>query len=196
MNTNNHPKTILLVGPPGSGKGTQADFLRKTLGGETLYIYTGDRFRKLLKDEHTLTTKLLKEEVLDAGELAPTFLSAWAWSTSFVHELDATQHLLLDGSPRTVVEAYILDNALNFYNRTNALMISLEVPYDIIRERLIARGRHDDTEEVIKERFRLYKENIDEVITYVDTNAKSIALRTIDGVGTPEEIAERIKATL
>lgn len=197
MNTNNKPKTILLVGPPGSGKGTQADFLKEELKDrEVLYLYTGDRFRSLLDEEKTLTTQLLKKEILDAGELAPTFLSTWAWSAALVHRLSDEQHLIFDGSPRTAIEAYILDSALTFYHRTDAKLIVIDVPEELITERLLGRGRHDDTAEVIAERFRLYTENVEEIMNRVDTNASAITLHKIDGTGTPEEVFARIKEVI
>lgn len=197
MNTNKSPKTILLIGPPGSGKGTQADFLKAYLGeNETLYLYTGDSFRALLKEENTLTTQLLKEEVLNAGELAPTFLATWTWSTALVHRLTEQQHVLFDGSPRTAIEAHILDDALTFYNRTEAQLLVINVPEDVIMERLLKRKRHDDTREVIEERFRLYSQNISEITGYIEASAETITLHQIDGEGTAEEVFTRIKEVI
>ena len=70
------------------------------------------------------------------------------------------------------------------------------MPEELITERLLGRGRHDDTAEVIAERFRLYTENVEEIMNRVDTNASAITLHKIDGTGTPEEVFARIKEVI
>lgn len=186
----------MLIGGAGSGKGTQAEFLKETLGNDkTLYVYNGDIFRQLSAEKNNLTSDLMLNNVLETGALAPRFLAIWAWGDFFVKNLDKKSDIIVDGSPRTLLEAHALEEAFNFYGRDNKVLINIEVSMDESLSRLKKRARHDDTEEVILNRLKLYNEGINSIISFFksDTNVNVFG---INGVGSPEEVFGRIKKEL
>lgn len=194
--SNSAPKTIFLVGRAGCGKGTQAALIRTLLGEEqTLYFYTGQKFRELAEGGHTYTTDMLKEKVLERGLLAPRFLAIWAWADKFIRELKPEQHILLDGSPRIALEAEILMQALTFYNREHAVMLHIDIPTSEAITRLTKRGREDDIPEAITKRMEVFEKEMKELRTFVSSHPQ-MEIVEIDGVGTVEEVFERIRAVL
>lgn len=194
--TNSAPKTIFLVGRAGCGKGTQAALIRKLLGEEkTLYFYTGQKFRELADGGHTYTTDMLREKVLERGLLAPRFLAIWAWADKFIRELKPDQHILLDGSPRIALEAEILMQGLTFYNRDHAVMLHIDIPASEAIARLSKRGREDDVPEAITQRMEIFEKEMKELRAFVTTHPQ-MELIEINGVGTVEEVFERVKAVI
>lgn len=190
------PKTIFLVGRAGCGKGTQAALIRKYLGEDTtFYFYTGQKFRELAEQGHTYTTDLLKEKVLERGLLAPRFLAIWAWADKFIRELKPNQHILLDGSPRIALEAEILMQGLTFYNRERAVMLHIDIPASEAIERLTKRGREDDVPDAIARRMEIFEKEMKELRSFVTTHPQ-MELVEINGMGTVEEVFERIKPAL
>jgi len=168
------PQTLILFGPSGSGKGTQARLLIEKLNSidstkKILYLETGERLREFVK-EASLTAKLAKE-VLDNGGLMPEFMPVWIWTEFFVRHLSEEEHLIIDGSPRRSDEAGVLDGAFKFYKRENPIIISIQVSNDWARERMHGRKRNDDNENEIEERLTWYKDNVVPAIDYFRNNS-------------------------
>ena len=164
------PLTIIFIGPQGSGKGTQIELLTKKLESMPVHrkvvdIQTGRRFRALAAKAEGFTEKKIKE-TLDSGILQPLFLSVVLWGDAFHHHVDAHCHVLIDGFPRTVDEARVLESALSFFGREHVIIINLETGEDIVRNRMIHRARPDDTPVSIEARLRWYREETLPVLAY------------------------------
>jgi adenylate kinase family enzyme len=163
------PTTYIFFGPSGSGKGTQARLLidelkKRDQERKVLYLETGDKLREFA-EEASLTSHLTKE-VLEKGELLPEFLPIWIWTEYMVRHISGGEHLFIDGSPRKLEEAHILDSAIKFYKREKPIIISIEVSSDWARKRLTERGRSDDNDQEILKRLRWYDDNVVPAIDY------------------------------
>lgn len=188
------PQTFVFFGLSGSGKGTQSKLLindLKELDPERkiLYLETGNKLRSFI-EEASLTSRLAKE-VLGRGELVPEFIPIWLWTEYLIRNLSGDEHLFIDGSPRKLDEAHILDLAVKFYKRENPFVISIEVSDGWATERLLGRGRDDDNEEEIKKRLGWYKENVVPAIEYFKSNTYYKFI-SINGEQTIEEVHREI----
>lgn len=164
------PHTIIFIGPQGSGKGTQIDLLTKVLEKadperSVVDIQTGRRFRALAATREGFTEQSISES-LDTGALQPLFLSVVLWGDAFHHHVDPDCHLLIDGFPRTVDEARVLESALAFYKREPLTIVNLETSEDVVRDRMVHRARPDDTPDSIEARLRWYREETIPVLAY------------------------------
>lgn len=165
-----NPLTIIFIGPQGSGKGTQIELLSKVLKAKdpehrVVDIQTGRRFRALAAKGEGFTERKV-HETLDSGILQPLFLSVVLWGDAFHHHVDPECHLLIDGFPRTVNEAKVLESAFTLYKREQITIINLETSEDIVRERMLKRARPDDTTDSIEARLRWYREETLPVLAY------------------------------
>lgn len=141
------PRTFVLMGRSGCGKGTQAQLLERHLRRvdptrRVLRVTTGERFRHFATGKKY--TAGLVREALAEGELLPPFLAIWNWTGELVDRLRGDEHLIIDGTPRTRLEAEALADAIRFYGRGPATIILLDVSEAWARERLRERGRADD----------------------------------------------------
>ncbi|MFJ5699290.1 adenylate kinase [Arthrobacter sp. NPDC093139] len=156
---------LLIIGPPGSGKGTQAHRLSEQLG--IVEISTGDMFRTHLAAHTPLGIQA--EKYLDSGDLVPDHVTT-AMVRERLSRQDVTKGFLLDGYPRTVAQMNDLDAILK--GTGNALEAVLEVTVgdeEIVRRLLLRagiEGRTDDTEDVIRHRLRIYREETEPVIAH------------------------------
>ena len=162
--------TVIFIGPQGSGKGTQIEKLDKALVEKdpvrrVVDIQTGRRFRALAAKSETFAEKKVAR-TLDTGVLQPDFLTHIMWGEAMLDQLDPKSHLLVDGFPRTVTQAHVLDNALSFFERHAVHIINLDTPEDVVRARMHTRARADDTHESIEERLRWYHEDTLPVLDY------------------------------
>lgn len=164
-----NPKTIVLFGRSGSGKGTQAkmliDFLEREKGEKVLYLETGERFRNFIGENDSFTSRMTAE-VLKHGGLMPPFMPVWLWTDFLVRHLTGEEDLILDGLCRRLPEAPILDSALSFYKRHKPIIMVIDVSKEWARERLKGRGRSDDTAEYIERRISWYDEDVVPAIEY------------------------------
>lgn len=162
--------TIIFVGPQGSGKGTQIQLLGKVFREKdptkrVVDIQTGRRFRALAAKMEGFTEEKV-HETLDTGRLQPLFLSVMLWADAFHQHVDPECHLLIDGFPRTIHEAEVLESALSFYKRTHLIVVNLETDEAVVRERMERRARKDDTPASIEARLAWYREETLPVLEY------------------------------
>jgi adenylate kinase len=176
----NTPYTIIFIGPQGSGKGTQIELLTRVLREKdptkrVVDIQTGRRFRALAAKMEGYTERRV-HETLDSGMLQPLFLSAMLWGDAFHQHVDPECHLLIDGFPRTVHEARVLESALDFYKRNHLIVLNLSADENIVRERMIKRARKDDTQTSIEARLAWYREETVPVLAYFKERAHTTVL--------------------
>jgi len=156
------PKTIIFIGPQGSGKGTQIAKLYEVIAKHDpsrriVDIQTGRRFRALAAKSETFADKKIAD-TLDSGELQPDFITHLLWGQAMLDQLDPKSHLLIDGFPRNAHQARVLNNAFTFFEREKVTVFNLDTPEDIVRSRMQSRARSDDTPESIETRLRIYRE--------------------------------------
>jgi adenylate kinase len=172
---------IVLLGPPGAGKGTQALKLADKLG--IPQISTGDLFRSNI----TRGTELGLEakRYLDAGDLVPSDLTN-ALVDKRLDEADTADGFILDGYPRSVDQAEALTRMLAARNTKLDAVLELRVCEEELLKRLKDRGRADDTEEVIHNRMNVYREETAPLLEYYGD-----AVKTVDAVGSLDEVFAR-----
>lgn len=180
---------IIIFGPPGSGKGTQAQYIQDKYG--IIHISTGDLFRYELKNDTPLGKKI--RSYIDSGQLVPDEITIEMLKNK-VKSFDSPSGFLLDGFPRNEAQAVELEKLFEELGSEVHLLISLDVPEEEIVDRILNRGktsgRTDDNDEaIIRERFRVYKEVTDPVFHFYDKKEKA---ELINGVGSIDEIFNRI----
>ena len=158
-------KFVILVGPPGAGKGTQAKLLQEALG--LPQISTGDLFRFNLKNETELGQ--LARTFMDRGELVPDEVTV-AMVEDRLSKDDCSGGAILDGFPRTLAQAAALDELLAKLGGQIDIVPSIEVPQDVLVERLLKRaileGRADDNRETIRTRMQVYENQTRPLLDY------------------------------
>ncbi|MEB4614302.1 adenylate kinase [Leucobacter sp. M11] len=183
---------LLIVGPPGAGKGTQATMLAERYGVPA--ISTGDIFRANITGGTPLGLQV--QEIINAGELVPDELTDTIVADRIAQD-DATPGFLLDGYPRNVSQVQALDAELAKSGASLDAVVLLEADTDEVVARLLKRaeeqGRADDTEEVIRHRQTVYTEQTAPLIELFEE--RGILVR-VDGLGGIDEVAERISAAL
>lgn len=184
---------LILFGPPGSGKGTQAAKLVETY--ELLHISTGDMFRAEMGQNTPLG--LEAKSYIEKGELVPDTVTIGMLQNK-VDANPGVKGFIFDGFPRTVPQSEALDNFLRGRNSAITALVMLEVPDDELIKRLLERGKvsgraDDANEEVIKNRIQVYKNETNPVFDFYGAQGKAIR---VHGVGSIEEIYERLCQTI
>ncbi|WP_086827431.1 adenylate kinase [Allokutzneria sp. NRRL B-24872] len=172
---------LVLVGPPGAGKGTQATVLSQKLA--VPHISTGDLFRANIGESTPLGQEA--KRYLDKGELVPDSVTNNMVEDRLAQP-DAADGFLLDGFPRNTVQADVLTGLLAVKGTQLDAVLQFDIAEDIVVERLLARGRADDTEEIIRRRQQIYRSETAPLLDYY----RGILI-TIDAVGSVEDISER-----
>jgi len=154
--------TFVFFGIVGSGKGTQVkllqDYLRAKGAPEDVYAYPGNEYRRLIESGE-YTGSLIKDSMA-RGELQPDFLTNSVFTSILVSGLTEEKTLIVDGYPRTLVQAKTFQDAMKFYKRDNVKIIYIEVGKDEAMKRNLLRGRNDDTEAGIARRFDEHINNV------------------------------------
>jgi len=174
---------IVLLGKQGSGTGTQGERLASQFGMR--HLSTGEMFRD--SADVGVAAGLQAKAYMDRGELVPDDLVVKVVEERFGNPGEVEPGFVLDGFPRTSQQARELDRILG--NNPLDLVIDLEVPTEVVVERMRARGRDDDTEESIRRRLALYDT---ETKPLVDFYRERSLLIQIDGLGTEDEVFESI----
>ena len=180
-------KVVIFLGPPGAGKGTQAE--RLAADQHLLKISTGD----ILRDHVTRGTELGQQvkPILDAGHLVPDDILI-ALIRDRLAALESVR-VIFDGFPRTTAQAQELDMLLEELGAPISAVPLLEVPDQLLIDRIVSRGktsgRSDDTEEVARNRQTVYREQTQPLIDYYSARGQ---VRTVNGVGSMDEVYSRI----
>ncbi|MDR1441367.1 MAG: adenylate kinase [Bifidobacteriaceae bacterium] len=185
-------RRLVLLGPPGSGKGTQGELLSADLGIPT--VSTGALFRDQMARGTALGVEA--QTYIAQGHLVPDRVTN-AMVQSRLGSADAVQGFILDGYPRNVPQVGVLEEILATQGLAIEGAVSLELPEDLIVGRLLKRasieGRADDTEPVIRERLAVYHRETEPII---DVYRSRGLLLPVDGLGTVSEVADRIRRVL
>ena len=179
---------IVFIGPPGAGKGTQAERLVATYG--LAHLSTGDMLRAARAAKTEVGQQA--DRYMSAGELVPDEI-IMAVVARRLKQPDCRNGYLLDGFPRTIAQARALDAMLVAQGTPLDAVLELQVPEDELFGRLAGRGRTDDTPEVIRQRLVAYREQTEPLLEYYRQRE---LLRTVDGVGTVDDVFDRAKASL
>lgn len=183
---------MLIIGPPGSGKGTQAGRISERLG--VVAISTGDIFRVNVKEETPLGIEARK--YMDAGDYVPDSVTN-QMVRDRLKEPDVRDGFLLDGYPRTASQVDELDDILASIDQQLDVVLQLTADDEVLVERLLGRakedGRSDDTEEVIRHRLALYREKTEAVVAKY---AERGIVAKVDGLGGIDEVTERVVEAL
>lgn len=183
---------LLIVGPPGSGKGTQAARIGSRLG--VVAISTGDIFRENVKEMTPLGVEAKK--YMDAGDYVPDSVTN-EMVRDRLGQPDVADGFLLDGYPRTLAQVAELDDILLAGGRRLDAVLLLSADNDELVARLLKRaeieGRADDTEEVIRHRLGVYHEQTEEVVAAYRERG---LVKEVDGLGELDQVTDRIMAAL
>ena len=183
----------IIFGPPGSGKGTQASRIEKEF--HLVHLSTG----AILRSEVARGTEIGKEvaRIMAAGDLVPDDIIVRIVRQR-LPESEVGQGVLLDGFPRTLEQARALDEMLASEGHQVDFVIALDVPEDVLVERILHRaaieGRSDDTREAIAERMREYHKLTEAVLDYY--RKKGVRVEVVDGMGDPDAVFERIRRAI
>ncbi|HUH74780.1 MAG TPA: adenylate kinase [Chitinophagales bacterium] len=181
---------LILFGPPGSGKGTQAEYLVEKY--QLLHISTGDLLRSELKASTPLG--LEAKRYIDKGELVPDEVVIGMISSQLDQNIGKVKGFIFDGFPRTKAQAEALDKLLDFKNTSIAQVLALDVPEEEVVARILNRGltsgRSDDNnQEIIKNRFSIY---LNETTAVADHYKEFDKFTSVPGKGTIEEVFESL----
>ena len=183
---------LILMGPPGAGKGTQAKHVAEHFGIPA--ISTGDIFRANVSEGTELGVKA--KEYMDAGEYVPDEVTN-LMVRNRIDEDDAKPGFLLDGYPRTLAQVEELDGMIKFTGHELDAVVVLTVDPEELVQRLLQRaetdGRSDDTEDVVRRRQEVYAEQTEPLI---DVYRDRGLLHEVDGMGEVDEVTKRVFAAL
>lgn len=177
---------LLFIGPPGAGKGTQAAKVAERLG--VPHISTGEMFRDHVARGTDLGQKV--EAIMAAGDYVPDEVTV-AMLSERISQDDAAGGYILDGFPRTEAQVATLDGLIGVEGLDRVVVF--EVHEDELTERMLARGRDDDTEETIRNRFKVYLEQTQPLLDIYDERGATIR---VNGLGEIDEVTERILSIL
>ncbi|MEK6224034.1 MAG: adenylate kinase [Thermodesulfobacteriales bacterium] len=183
---------LILFGPPGAGKGTQANKIAENY--VAAHISTGDMLRSAVKNGTELGT--LAKSFMDKGELVPDDVIIGIIKDR-IKEEDARKGFMLDGFPRTIAQAEALNEMLKAENESIDAVVSIEVPDEEIIDRIKIRaeveGREDDTVDTVKNRLDVYHNQTKPLKSFYQSEG---ILSEVEGMGTIDEVFERIEAVL
>jgi len=183
---------LLLLGPPGAGKGTQARRLTEDLG--IPQVSTGDMLRAAVAAGTEVGRQA--QAYMERGELVPDEVVIGV-AEERLSQPDASKGFVLDGFPRTQAQARALDRMLERRGMALERCVCIEVDEEELLARILERarleGRSDDDEQTVRTRMRVYREQTEPLVEYYGSRS---VLRRIDGVGTVEQVEERIREAL
>lgn len=195
----NIPKTIIIMGRSGSGKGTQIALLKEFLenNNESVYHFeSGNLFREMIRAEGYTSDQL--RNLIEKGILIPDFFTDWLLVNNLNKNLvNQDQVLILDGYPRTIAQVNTLGQALSFYGREKDIaVVHVEVSEEEVRRRMIERGRGDDIDmEAVENRIKFYNEKVIPSLELLRTK-ENYTVIDINGEGDIDDIQELIKSAL
>jgi adenylate kinase len=185
---------IILFGPPGAGKGTQAEILKNDLG--LAHLSTGDMLRAAVAAETELGKQA--KAIMEAGKLVPDDVITGVVADR-IEEPDCAKGFILDGFPRTLPQAEALDEVLGRKGKRIDAVVEVRVPDEVLISRIEKRAaetggeRADDNAETLKRRLDVYHEQTAPVLPYYE---RSGLLHVIDGDRPVEDVTAAIEAAL
>lgn len=179
---------LIFLGPPGAGKGTQAQILAEHL--HIPHISTGEILRQAMKEQTPLGIKA--QSYVDSGELVPDQL-VQDLVAERLDQQDAKSGWILDGFPRKVTQAAFLEELLQTTGQGGEKVVNLDAPDAVVVERLLARGRKDDSEEVIRRRLEVYRNETAPLIDYYRDRHK---LLTVNGDQSQAEVTIELQTVV
>ncbi|MBI2055788.1 MAG: nucleoside monophosphate kinase [Candidatus Sungbacteria bacterium] len=182
---------ITFLGRSGSGKGTQVVRVVEYLGKDAYRIETGKILRTLAQKNNP-TADFIKH-ILESGQFVPFWLTVFLWTRELVEEGVANRHLILDGSPRMLMEAKTFDDVMEAHKRPLPIGVYIDVDEAEVTKRLLLRGRADDSESTIKNRMKSFEQHVFPIIDYYKKDGRLIH---VNGNGTPGEVWARLSNAL
>lgn len=179
---------LIFLGPPGAGKGTQAQIISEN--HQIPHVSTGDILRAAVAQQTSLGKQA--KDYMNRGELVPDALILNLIQDRLSYE-DATNGWILDGFPRNVNQATFLDELLAKLDQNADCVLNLEVPDEVLVARLLERKRKDDNEETIRRRLEVYHQD---TVPVIDFYQQRDALKSIDGNQTMEEVTEQLSKAI
>jgi len=179
---------LIFLGPPGAGKGTQAQIMAEL--AQIAHISTGEILREAITQKTDLGVKA--QSYVDQGELVPDDLILDLIRDRLNHE-DTANGWILDGFPRNVEQAVFLDNLLAQLNQNADCAVNFSVDDQVLINRMLERGRKDDNEETITRRLQVYRDLTAPVLNYYQEKG---TLQSVDGDRAIEEVTTSVKALL
>lgn len=194
----NIPKTLIIMGRSGSGKGTQIEILKEFLtdSGESVYHFeSGNLFREMIGAEGHSSDRL--REFINSGNLVPDFFTDWLLVNNLINNLNnKDQILILDGYPRTLNQVQTLDATLGYYDRNEIVVINVEVSEEEVRRRMVGRGRGDDVNmEAVENRIRFHNEQVVPALNSLRTK-ENYTIIDVNGEGDIDTIQQYIRKAL
>lgn len=191
------PYTFIFVGRSGSGKGTQIkllqEYIEKNVGGNNVSFDMGATFRKFFSEDGFFPNKV--KESINSGKFQPDFITDGLFVSNAMKIVDGTSHLFFDGYPRTVGQLKVMKELLAFANYENPIVINLNVSRENIKNRLISRGRADDSESAIDSRLNEFDRTVVPMLEVIKSDG-DMTYMEIDGEPTIEEIHKDIISKL
>lgn len=181
-------KRLIFLGPPGAGKGTQAQILAEDR--QIPHISTGDILRTAVAQQSSLGKQA--KGYMDRGELVPDALILDLIQDRLSYD-DTVNGWILDGFPRNVNQAAFLEELLTELNQNADCVLNLEVPDEILVSRLLERKRRDDNESTIRRRLEVYHRD---TVPVIDFYRQREALKVVDGDRTMEEVTQQLNEAI
>lgn len=197
-------KTFLFLGISGCGKGTQAAFAADYLKENSPEIpirrlEMGGLFREVWGKEGNYSYERSKA-IMEKGLLQPSFMQVMLWSGFFLDEMKGTEHLIIDGAPRRLLDAELMHGAFGYYKRENPVIFFIDIDRETAKKRIKARSIEQDRiedsyEHLVEQRLQWFEEEARPALMYFRDREGYTFVR-IDGNGTREEVWSQIKPYL
>lgn len=187
-------QTFIFVGRSGAGKGTQLELLKKFVSNKTPNVDScsvdmGNIFRKFMKADGFAQEQI--KETMQKGNLVPDFMTCTLYTKELLENLNADNHLYIDGIPRSNAQADAVAQSISFFNRKNVVIIDISISSEEAKKRMLLRNRSDDTEDAVMSRFSFYENSVIPAVEYMKNNSGFKYIQ-VNGEGSVEEIHTNI----
>ena len=193
LNKEESPTAYIFIGRSGCGKGTQVELFKKEFGernkANILHVETGAFFREFIKGD--LYTQKLSKQIVETGGLMPEAIVVKLWVDYLVKNFTGTESVICDGAPRKLMEAELLDGMLKFLGVKKYKVVHINTSAKWCTDRLLARGRKDDTAEGIAKRMHWYDTEVMQCIKYYEEN-ENYEFIDVNGEQTIEQVSAEL----